>query len=140
MKKYLLLLFLITSSISFSQTAISKTKFDYVLNLTKKVNDINDAINASVTLEWDFSKINLNSTEVKIEIVPNLDCFNQSGVSQLREPLFLNIDSKEFKSKDFKILKHIDIKAKCFKYRVHITSDTSKETSEWNDYLFFNEL
>lgn len=137
MKKNLLLLLLVFSSLSFSQSNQNNCNFEYDLVLSNTQNDINNAQTAVVTLNWDFSKIDFKTTDVKIEIVPNLDCLNQSSVPQLKDPIFLEIDSKNFKSKDSKTFNHIDMMAKCFKYRVVINSKSCNEISEWKHYNFF---
>lgn len=137
MKKYFLLLFLVYGFFGYSQAKSSNCNFEYDLALLNTQNDINNAQTAVVTLNWDFSKIDFKTTDVKIEIVPNLDCLNQSSVPQLKDPIFLEIDSKNFKSKDSKTFNHIDMMAKCFKYRVVINSKSCNEISEWKHYNFF---
>lgn len=137
MKKYLLLLSLFFGLLGFSQEKSTNCQFEYDLVLTNTKKDINKAHDTSVTLNWNFSKLNLKDTKVKIEVAPNLDCLNQSGVSQLKESIFFDINSKEFKPKDTKSINHLDIMAKCFRYRVIFSSNNCIETTEWQDYSFF---
>lgn len=139
MKKYLLLLFLITSSVSFSQDNQNDCSFDYKIELKgKEANDnISNPKEAFVTFDWDFTTLNLVNDKVTIEIVPILDCFNGEGANSFRDSVFINISEDELDKKGKKIFKHLDLKIKCFKYRVLISNSNCKETSDWKYYSYF---
>lgn len=139
MKKYLLLLFLITSSISFSQNNQNDCSFDYKIELKgKEANDnLSNPKEAFVTFDWDFTTLNLVNDKVTIEIVPILDCFNGEDANSFRDSVFINISEDELDKKGKKIFKHLDLKIKCFKYRVLISNSNCKETSDWKYYSYF---
>lgn len=139
MKKYLLLLFLITSSISFSQNNQNDCSFDYKIELKgKEANDnLSNPKEASVTFNWDFSALNFDSEKVTIEIIPILDCFNQAKASLFTASIFIKNSDTEFDKKGQKTFKHLELKAKCFKYRIIISNLSCKETSDWKYYSYF---
>jgi len=137
MKKYLLLLILFLSFSVFSQEKTTNCKFEFDLKLKGSEDNLANPKEASVDLNWDFSKLNLNKTKVTIEIVPVLDCFNDLNASNLKDVITVEVSSKEFKSKDSKNIKHLDLMAKCFKYRVVLASSDCNDTTDWKFYSYF---
>lgn len=139
MKRYLLLLFLIFSSISFSQNNQNDCSFDYKLELKgKEANDnLSSPKEAFVTFNWDFSTLNFDSEKVTIEIVPVLDCFNEDKATLFTDSFFIKSSDEDFQTKGQKQIKHLELKAKCFRYRVIISNSDCKETSDWKYYSYF---
>lgn len=135
MKKYFLLLLLLFSFSAFSQVKSSNCNFEF--DVITKGNDINlvNPKEASVELSWDFSKIDLSKHKIKIEIIPILDCFNSLDGSNLKD--VININLNEYKVNDSIKIKHLDLMAKCFKYRVIITSNNCNEITPWKFYSYF---
>lgn len=129
MKKYLLLLFLITSSISFSQE--NECEFSY--NITFEFGTPEKPWDAFAKLSYDFSKLNLRKDNVQIEVVGILDCWNNLKGSQLRETVIvLDSKSKNFRNRGVLSLRHNDLRSKCFKYRVVVKNNKCEKVSDWN--------
>lgn len=137
MKKYLLLLILFLSFSAFSQEKTSNCKFEFDLKLKGNEDNLANPKEASVDLNWDFSKLNLKKAKVSIELVPVLDCHKKDNASNLKDTIYIEVNSKEFKRKDTKKIKHLDLMAKCFKYRVVITSSDCNYTTDWKFYSYF---
>ncbi|MBD3724918.1 MAG: hypothetical protein IE891_09125 [Flavobacteriaceae bacterium] len=137
MKKNLLLLLLLFSSLSFSQAKSSNCNFNFDLTAKVSKDNLSNPKQAFVELTWDFSKIDLSKHEIKIEIVPILDCFNSLDASKLKDVIIIDINSIEYKVHDSKKFMHLDLMAKCFKYRIVITSKSCNEITPWEFCSFF---
>jgi len=83
-------------------------------------------------LHYDFSKIDRQANQVKVEILPIEDCYNAE-----KGAIFKPVVAFEFKSNDPSKgqldLDHLQIRVKCFKWRTLINDSCS---SEWNYYSF----
>ncbi len=139
MKKNLLLLLLVFSSLSFSQSNQNNCNFDFKLELIGQDADENlgNPKEAFVTFNWDFTTLNLVNDKVTIEIVPILDCFNGDKATLFTDSFFIKSSDEDFKTKGQKQIKHLELKAKCFRYRVIISDSDCKETSDWKYYSYF---
>lgn len=139
MKKYLLLFFLTFGLTSFSQSNTNQCNFSFKLEVKGQDSNSNLANpkQAYATFEWDFTTLNLVSDKVTIEIVPILDCFNEDKATLFTDSFFIKNSDKDFQTKGQKQIKHLDLKAKCFRYRVIISNSNCKETSDWKYYSYF---
>lgn len=137
MKKCFLLLLLLFSFSSFSQVKSSNCNFEFDLITKGSKDNLANPKQASVELAWDFSKIDISKHIIKIEIVPILDCFNSLDGTNLKDVLVIDINSKEYKVNDSKKFMHLDLMAKCFKYRVIIRSNSCNEITPWEFYSYF---
>ena len=137
MKKnyFKLLVILLIFNFSFSQTNSSNCKFDYTIEFERCPESTSNHDLYAIA-KWDFSKIDLKNTEVRIEIESFKDCFNGENSSDLRNKSTLNIDNVENQMNSTKTLKHIEMMSKCFKWRVVIKTDDCDYKSNWNFYSF----
>ena len=135
MKKILLLSVILLFQFGFSQTKLDTnspilkgvkvekledSKFDYINN-------------AKIT--WDFSKTNLKGKEVSIEVVTIYDCFNGEKASDFKSQ-FSILDKDNFTTKGNHQLIHVDLMAKCFKWRVIVQGANEKQFSDWSYFSF----
>lgn len=130
MKKYLLLLLLTFGFLGFSQE--EKSLLDFV-SLNEK-NAKNDLL---VEMKWDFSEFNKSNEHFFIEIIPIQDCWNRLEAEMLNQGFEIIIDNKNKLLKDGLVISHLELKAKCFKYRVGFKNNL-KRVSDWSFYTFVN--
>ncbi len=90
-----------------------------------------------VNFKWDISKLS-QSDEVSVEIIKIFDCFTGIDGVQLEKYTLLNLKTDDLVSKSSFKIKHIEMVAKCFKWRVIIKSDTCLEQTDWNYYTYMD--
>ena len=134
MKKIFLLTVFCFVSVVQAQNRIEN---DSPLLKSIKVEQLQDAKfdfikNASIA--WDFSELTLNTSDLSIEVVTILDCFNGAQAAEFKDQ-FTILSKDNFSLKGSTQLNHLELMAKCFKWRlVSKTSDTS--ASEWFYFSF----
>lgn len=139
MKRKLLLAILL-GVLSFNlnaQDTQNPCKFDYTVD-AKKSPELLDYKDRYVEFNWDISKISSEDMQVKIEITPIYDCFNGIDGTQTNKSTFLDLKSEDLISKTKISIKHVDMLAKCFKWRVILVTDSCSEQTEWNYYSFID--
>lgn len=135
MKKVLLFGIFLFFQFGFSQTNLNAN--DALLKGVKlekfpdsKLNYIDNA-----KISWDFSNIDITNKKVSIEVVTIYDCFNGENASDFKETInVLNEDN--FTVSGFRDLIHLDLLAKCFKWRILSVENGETKVSEWS-YLSF---
>jgi len=124
--------------INYTIVAQENNPCEFIYNIsTKKCSGDVSNKDKFVSFDWDFSKIDLNQNKVEVEIIPILDCFNTLNAENLKEVYYLIDGNNKFSSKGSYSLRHIDLAAKCFKWRVKITDSSCESISDWNFYSFF---
>lgn len=86
-----------------------------------------------VQFEWDFTSLKSNVT---LYITPLKDCFN--GIEGIKEfnKIEIKIDGTNYQLKDTLKLFHVEMNAKCFKWKI-VSSDTKNiEDVDWMFYSF----
>lgn len=139
MKKLLFLFIFVHLNIVNAQQKNKNCYFVYNISSVMTIDDEIHSI-SKLELSWDFSKLDLTTTTCSIEIVPLYFCDDMSNLSAVGKSLIISSKDKDFKSVDSKIIKHLELHAKCFKLRKIIT-DTKKschEISDWSYYSFLN--
>lgn len=137
-KNYLILLILFFSLNSFSQIPNSGCQFNYSVKLIQPNESLMNK-EKFVTLDWDFSRLNVDfsKTSIVIEIVPIYDCNKELEGVRFKEPIVFSNSASDFEQKKSIKIVHTEMMAKCFKYRVKIISNC-EEVSEWRFYSFIN--
>ena len=138
MKVKLFLAFMLCSlSIGLNaQETKSSCNFEYKINAEKNPEGYNQ-LGGLVNFKWDISRIATNDT-ISIEIVKIYDCFEGIKGTQTEIYTLLDLKSEDLINKNSLKIKHIDMIAKCFKWRVVIKSDTCLEQTNWNYYSFID--
>lgn len=129
-------LLFITSITIKAQEAKSTCDFEYSIKAEKFIEKSNPE-DKIVNFKWDFSKFSA-SDQVSLEIIKIYDCSaGLDGIQTLKYEI-INLKSKDFI--DLKVLKikHIDMMAKCFKWRVIVKSEKCLKKSDWNYYSFLD--
>lgn len=115
----------------------SSCKFDYSIKALKNQKNLAYE-DRYVEFAWDILKIPTNVSQINIEITPIYDCFNGINGTQTNKSTFLNLLGEDLINKKSVSIKHIDMLAKCFKWRVLIQSDSCTELTEWSYYTFID--
>ena len=89
--------------------------------------------NAKIT--WDFSTLNLNKKNVSIEVVTIYDCFNGENASDFKETIKV-LNKENFTTKGTRDLIHVQVGAKCFKWRVVVAENNETKVSNWSYFSF----
>lgn len=135
MKKILLLSFVLLFQLSFSQTNLETNSSVFKAIKIEKIEDNKfDFIN-NAKISWDFSSSNLNGKQVSIEVVTIYDCFNGENASDFKSQ-FSILNKDNFTVKGNYQLIHLELMAKCFKWRVVVNSTNEVQTSDWYYFSF----
>ena len=138
MKRKLLLAILL-GVLSFNlnaQDTQNPCKFDYTVEVERNPEGFSDK-GGSVNFKWNITKM-LPDQTVSIEIVKIYDCFKEVNGIQTEIYTLLNLNSKDLINKNFFKIKHVEMVAKCFKWRVVLKSNTCTEETDWNYYSFID--
>ena len=135
MKKVLLFGFFLFLQYGFSQAMLVKN--DAVFKGVKieslqepKFDFINNA-----KISWDFSTLDLKNKNVSIEVVTIYDCFNGENASDFKETIQV-LNKENFVKKGSRDLIHIELMAKCFKWRLVLVENNQTKVSDWS-YISF---
>jgi hypothetical protein len=134
MKKiFLLTVFCIVSAVQ----AQNRIENDSPLLKSIKVEQLQDAKfdyiqNASIA--WDFSVVELNNIDLSIEVKTIYDCFNGQQASDFKQE-FTILSKDNFLLKGSKQLIHLELMAKCFKWRL-VAKGSETSVSEWFYFSF----
>lgn len=85
-------------------------------------------------VNWDFSEV--KDASIKIEIVPILDCFHKEKAVTYKDTFILNIGNAENGIAGSKILSHLEMMSKCFKWRVIVNKTNCEKISDWQYHNF----
>jgi hypothetical protein len=134
MKKIFLLAIFYFVSSRYAQNRIENTSPLLKKIKVEKVQDTNFNFVQNATISWDFTGQDLNNTDLSIEVVTILDCFNGEQASEFKDQ-FTILSKEGFSLVGNTQLNHIELMAKCFKWRlVAKTSDTA--VSDWFYFSF----
>ena len=135
MKKLLLFSIMLLFHFGFSQSKIDDKspilkaiKVDNVQD--SKLSFINNA-----KISWDFSTLNLNKKNVSIEVVTIYDCFNGENASDFKETISV-LNKENFTKQGSRDLIHVELMAKCFKWRLVLVENNQTKVSGWSYFSF----
>ena len=135
MKKNLLLSVILLFQFSFSQSKLDlKSPILKAITVDKIADAKYDYINNAQVL-WDFTSTDLKGKQVSIEVVTIYDCFNGENASDFKSK-FSVLNKDNFKVKGNYQLIHLDLMAKCFKWRVVVKEAKSEQVSDWSYFSF----
>lgn len=135
MKKVLLFGVFLFLQYGFSQTMLDKN--DAVFKGVKieslqdpKLDFINNA-----KISWDFSGIDLAKKNVSIEVITIYDCFNGENASDFKETISV-LSKENFVKNGSRELIHVELMAKCFKWRLVLVENNQTKVSDWSYFSF----
>ena len=135
MKKVLLFGFFLFLQYGFSQTMLDKN--DAVFKGVKIVSLQDpkfDLIN-NAKISWDFSGIDLAKKNVSIEVITIYDCFNGENASDFKETISV-LSKENFVKNGSRDLIHVELMAKCFKWRLVLVENNQTKVSDWSYFSF----
>ena len=135
MKKVLLFGVFLFLQYGFSQTMLDKN--DAVFKGVKieslqepKFDFINNA-----KISWDFSSLDLTNKTVSIEVVTIYDCFNGENASDFKETISV-LNKENFTKQGSRDLIHVELMAKCLKWRLVLVENNQTKVSDWSYFSF----
>lgn len=135
MKKVLLFSVFLFFQYGFSQTKLDKN--DAIFKGVKIENFQDpkfDFIN-NAKISWDFSSLDLSNKKVSIEVVTIFDCFNGENASDFKETITI-LNKDNFVAKGNRDLIHVEVGAKCLKWRVVVIENNETKVSNWSYFSF----
>ena len=135
MKKVLLFGIFLFFQYGFAQTMLDKK--DAVIKGVKieslqdpKFDYINNA-----KISWDFSTLDLSNKNVSIEVVTIYDCFNGENASDFKETISV-LNKENFTKQGSRDLIHVELMAKCLKWRLVLVENNQTKVSDWSYFSF----
>ena len=135
MKKVLLFGIFLFFQYGFAQTMLDKK--DAVIKGVKieslqdpKFDFINNA-----KISWDFSSLDLTNKTVSIEVVTIYDCFNGENASDFKETISV-LNKENFTKQGSRDLFHVELMAKCLKWRLVLVENNQTKVSDWSYFSF----
>ena len=135
MKKVLLFGIFLFFQYGFAQTMLDKK--DAVIKGVKieslqdpKLDFINNA-----KISWDFSSLDLTNKTVSIEVVTIYDCFNGETASDFKETISV-LNKENFIKQGSRDLIHVELMAKCLKWRLVLVENNQTKVSDWSYFSF----
>lgn len=134
MKKIFLLAIFYFVSSGYAQNRIENNSPLLKKIKVDNVQDTNFNFVQNASISWDFSGQELSNTDLSIEVVTILDCFNGEQASEFKDQ-FTVLSKEGFSLIGNTQLNHLELMAKCFKWRlVSKTSETA--VSDWFYFSF----
>ena len=135
MKKVLLFGIFLFFQYGFSQTMLDKNDAIFkgvkIENLQDpKLDFINNA-----KISWDFSSLDLTNKTVSIEVVTIYDCFNGENASDFKETISV-LNKENFTKQGSRDLIHVELMAKCLKWRLVLVENNQTKVSDWSYFSF----
>jgi hypothetical protein len=135
MKKLLLLGFILFFKLGYSQAKLNPNSLILKGIKLEKINDAKFDYITNAKILWDFSSLDLQRNQVSIEVITIYDCFNGTNASDFKSQ-FTILNKDNFSVKGSYDLIHLELMAKCFKWRVVVKGNNGEQTSEWSYFSF----
>lgn len=135
MKKVLLFSIFLFFQYGFSQTMLDKSDAIFEGVKIENLQDPKfDFIN-NAKISWDFSTLDLSNKNVSIEVVTIYDCFNGENASDFKETIQV-LNKENFVNKGSRELIHVELMAKCLKWRLVLVENNQTKVSNWSYFSF----
>ena len=135
MKKLLLLGFLLFFKLGYSQAKLNPNSLILKGIKLEKINDTKFDYIHNAEISWDFSSFDLQKNQVSIEVITIYDCFNGEKASDFKAQ-FSILNKDNFSVKGSHKLVHLELMAKCFKWRVVVKGKNGEQASDWSYFSF----
>ena len=135
MKKVLLFGVFLFLQYGFSQTMLDKNDAVFKGVKIETLQDPKlDFIN-NPKISWDFSSLDLTNKTVSIEVVTIYDCFNGENASDFKETISV-LNKENFTKQGSRDLIHVELMAKCLKWRLVLVENNQTKVSDWSYFSF----
>lgn len=134
MKKIFLLVVLYFISFGHAQNRIENDS-PFLKNIkVEKLQDPKLDFIQNASIAWDFRNLDLNNASLSIEVITILDCFNGAQASEFKQQLTV-LSEENFSLKGSSQLNHLELMAKCFKWRL-VANSSETAVSDWFYFSF----
>ena len=131
MKKVLLFGFFLFLQYGFSQTMLDKNDAVFKGVKIESLQDPKFDLINNAKISWDFSGIDLAKKNVSIEVITIYDCFNGENASDFKETISV-LSKENFVKNGSRELIHVELMAKCFKWRLVLVENNQTKVSDWS--------
>ena len=135
MKKVLLFGFFLFLQYVFSQTMLDKNDAVFKGVKIESLQDPKFDLINNAKISWDFSGIDLAKKNVSIEVITIYDCFNGENASDFKETISV-LSKENFVKNGSRELIHVELMAKCFKWRLVLVENNQTKVSDWSYFSF----
>ena len=135
MKKVLLFGFFLFLQYGFSQAMLDKNDAVFKGVKIESLQDPKFDLINNAKISWDFSGIDLAKKNVSIEVITIYDCFNGENASDFKETISV-LSKENFVKNGSRELIHIELMAKCFKWRLVLVENNQTKVSDWSYFSF----
>ena len=135
MKKVLLFGFFLFLQYGFSQTMLDKNDAVFKGVKIESLQDPKFDLINNAKISWDFSGIDLAKKNVSIEVITIYDCFNGEHASDFKETISV-LSKENFVKNGSRELIHVELMAKCFKWRLVLVENNQTKVSDWSYFSF----
>ena len=135
MKKVLLFGVFLFLQYGFSQTMLDKNDAVFKGVKIESLQDPKFDLINNAKISWDFSGIDLAKKNVSIEVITIYDCFNGENASDFKETISV-LSKENFVKNGSRELIHVELMAKCFKWRLVLVENNQTKVSDWS-YISF---
>ena len=126
MKKVLLFGVFLFLQYGFSQTMLDKNDAVFKGVKIESLQDPKFDLINNAKISWDFSGIDLAKKNVSIEVITIYDCFNGENASDFKETISV-LSKENFVKNGSRDLIHVELMAKCFKWRLVLVEITKQK-------------
>ena len=135
MKKVLLFGFFLFLQYGFSQTMLDKNDAVFKGVKIESLQDPKFDLINNAKISWDFSGIDLAKKNVSIEVITIYDCFNGENASDFKETISV-LNKENFTKQGSRDLIHVELMAKCLKWRLVLVENNQTKVSDWSYFSF----
>ena len=135
MKKVFLFGFFLFLQYGFSQTMLDKNDAVFKGVKIESLQDPKFDLINNAKISWDFSGIDLAKKNVSIEVITIYDCFNGENASDFKETISV-LSKENFVKNGSRELIHVELMAKCFKWRLVLVENNQTKVSDWSYFSF----
>ena len=135
MKKVLLFGVFLFLQYGFSQTMLDKNDAVFKGVKIESLQDPKFDLINNAKISWDFSGIDLAKKNVSIEVITIYDCFNGENASDFKETISV-LSKENFVKNGSRELIHVELMAKCFKWRLVLVENNQTKVSDWSNFSF----
>ena len=135
MKKVLLFGIFLFFQYGFSQTLLDKNDAVFKGVKIESLQDPKFDLINNAKISWDFSGIDLAKKNVSIEVITIYDCFNGENASDFKETISV-LNKENFTKQGSRDLIHVELMAKCLKWRLVLVENNQTKVSDWSYFSF----
>ena len=135
MKKVLLFGFFLFLQYGFAQAMLDKNDAVFKGVKIESLQDPKFDLINNAKISWDFSGIDLAKKNVSIEVITIYDCFNGENASDFKETISV-LSKENFVKNGSRELIHVELMAKCFKWRLVLVENNQTKVSDWSYFSF----